>query len=398
MEELRTIYTYNEYKNALRQELNSAAVSFVRIGYLLKQARDTDILAESEYGSMEEFAKMEFQLDKSQVSRFININDRFSINGNSEYLEDRYKNFGVAKLGIMLTLSNEVIEHLSPELSKQQISQIQKEVKEEEKITDIEVMLEEKDEGQEQYEGLVAKIIYAYYQLHPVDFKKMYELKEWVPDEVIQAFCPMGVMASTVRIQGIGRFMISVRDTESNIAFTNVRTNESEESNWNQLIDVIFHIIKCNRNINYANTAAEDAWETIYGEAYPKKEEPVHKVEKTATPKEQPKKEKVAPVQQKKDSKVATTKAADEKAERLTEKDIEVETPLDQKIKPYLNNIQDMHLRSLQQCISEKKWKFAKTQAERIKECLDKIIEIEENEAKIENQISINDYLDNVEK
>lgn len=75
--------SYQEYKAAVDTELQRSAESFVRIGYLLKVARDTDILSGSGYGSVNEFADAEYNLDKSQVSRFIRINDEYSEGGYS---------------------------------------------------------------------------------------------------------------------------------------------------------------------------------------------------------------------------------------------------------------------------------------------------------------------------
>ena len=69
---------YSEYKMALDTELQKTADSFVKIGYLLKLARDTNVLAESGYKTVAEFAAAEYNLDKTQVSRFISINDKFS--------------------------------------------------------------------------------------------------------------------------------------------------------------------------------------------------------------------------------------------------------------------------------------------------------------------------------
>ena len=43
--------SYQEYKAELDSELSKTAEGFVRIGYLLKLARDTDILHESGYSS-----------------------------------------------------------------------------------------------------------------------------------------------------------------------------------------------------------------------------------------------------------------------------------------------------------------------------------------------------------
>ena len=49
----RVSYTdYQEYKAALDAELQQSAESFVRIGYMLKLARDTDILTGSGYASV----------------------------------------------------------------------------------------------------------------------------------------------------------------------------------------------------------------------------------------------------------------------------------------------------------------------------------------------------------
>ena len=87
MNELIAIRSYEELKTRLNEELSKAANSFVRIGFLLKLARDNnDILEGSGYSDVNEFASKEFGLDKTQVSRFMRINDRFSVGGNSAEL------------------------------------------------------------------------------------------------------------------------------------------------------------------------------------------------------------------------------------------------------------------------------------------------------------------------
>ena len=93
--------SYEQYKTALKTELQREAEGFVRIGYLLKVARDTSILKDSGYATVNEFAATEFDLDASQVSRFMNINDRFSEGGYSERLEERFRGIGYAKLSLI---------------------------------------------------------------------------------------------------------------------------------------------------------------------------------------------------------------------------------------------------------------------------------------------------------
>ena len=142
MEQIIYQKSYQEYKAELTQELQRTAEGFVRIGYLLKVARDTNVLAESGYKTVAEFAQAEYGIDKTQVSRFISINDKFSENGYSDRLQDQYKGFGYAKLTLMLQLPEAINEGLSPEYTKSEIQQIKDEVDEERKISDLEVMME----------------------------------------------------------------------------------------------------------------------------------------------------------------------------------------------------------------------------------------------------------------
>ena len=114
MEEIIYQRNYSEYKQELRTELEKTSEGFVRIGYLLKVARDTEILVGSGYKDYLDFANGEFGLDKSMVSRFIRINDRLSEEGNSDRLLEQYKGFGYAKLAIMLRIPEVITEELSP--------------------------------------------------------------------------------------------------------------------------------------------------------------------------------------------------------------------------------------------------------------------------------------------
>ena len=134
--------TYQEYKQELDAVLTRTAEDFVQIGYLLKVARDTNVLEESGYATVTDFAKAEYGIDKTQVSRFISINDRFSEDGYSDHLLPSYKGFGYAKLTLMLQIPDEINEALPPTLSKAEIQDIKDEVDAEDKVTDIEVEIE----------------------------------------------------------------------------------------------------------------------------------------------------------------------------------------------------------------------------------------------------------------
>jgi len=229
MEELTSyssINTVEQLTNVINTELNKAAISFVRVGYLLKKARDEDILKDSGYPDIYTYANMKFGLDKSQVSRFININDRYSIGGYSEHLKEEYKGFGFSKLALMLTLPEEINEELSPEYTKSEINTIKAEYEAEQKISDLEVMMEEKPDGPDEF---VAQIIKELNDEHPesaVYLSRILNTAEKMNFEVTEAtireaYIPEGAAAYSVRIPGQGRFMITMKESE--ISITSLR-------------------------------------------------------------------------------------------------------------------------------------------------------------------------------
>ena len=154
MEQMVEYQSYEEYKQAVNTVLNRTVEDFVLTGYLLKQGRDTDILKNSGYSNVNEFAWAEYKLEATQVSRYIRINDRFSEGGYSPNLQEHYQGFGYAKLALMLTLPDSVAEELTPAYSKSEIQQVKEEIESEEKITDIEVILEGEKEEQRDLNNL----------------------------------------------------------------------------------------------------------------------------------------------------------------------------------------------------------------------------------------------------
>lgn len=258
--------TFNEWQQELDTELVKSAESFVRIGYLLKVARDTDILKDSGYENLQEFAQKRYGLDKTQVSRFIHINDRFSVNGNSEELQDKYKGFGYAKLTVMLQLPDEINEELTPDFSKSEVEDIKKEIDEEKKISDIEVWMEGTQEEIKEYNEL-GQAMYQLLHDTPELFTKIAD-SSIDTEELMNILAPSGEMIYSVRIPGTGRLMLSIKTSTGRITITNVRSMEKTEWNMEDLAEFIIDIL------SRADTEdSAKAWSNIYKEEYPKKTE-----------------------------------------------------------------------------------------------------------------------------
>lgn len=68
-------------KKEILGELARTSASFVRIGYLLRQAEDNEGYKNDGYDSLAEWAGAELGLSPSYVSRFKKINARYSVGG-----------------------------------------------------------------------------------------------------------------------------------------------------------------------------------------------------------------------------------------------------------------------------------------------------------------------------
>lgn len=287
MEQVIGYRSYQEYKQELDTELKKTAEGFVRIGYLLKVARDTSILAESQYDNVVDFARAEYGLDKTQVSRFMNINDKFSEGGYVPELKAEYQGFGYAKLSIMLLLPEDVNNVLTPDYSKAEIQQIKDEVDEEKKTTDIEVILEEKDSVQQSFDTNIEKAVYQLGKDAPEVYKRLWEssvkngesgkrfIENLIPDEKAMYI---------VRIPGAGRCMLSMKAEEDAVKLINIRDSSANETYTKQELEDAL------KKMMPDTDTWGKAWQSLYGEKLPaEKNAAVAPVQSKAAPRKESK-------------------------------------------------------------------------------------------------------------
>ena len=283
MNEIVYSKTYKEYKRELDAELSKSAESFVRIGYLLKVARDTDILAESGYKNMAEFANAEYGLSSTYVSRFIRINDKFSEGGYSDHLLPEYQGFGYAKLTLMLQLPEAINEALTPKYSKSDIQAIKDEVDQEKKVTDIERALEGTEE-----KPLIEQIIFNIGKEHPELYLKISQKfidGICTQEDIAECMAPKGIEQYTARILGLGAVKLFLDEDGCRIVV--IRSGEKEDTTWENI-----------RKQWEKVYGTKEKWEELYGEKFPEKEKiaPVQDVPKvvktvqqsTEIPKDEP--------------------------------------------------------------------------------------------------------------
>lgn len=251
MEEIKT-NTYGYFKQELDSEFQRSSESFVRIGYLLRIAKDTDILAESGYKTVTEFAKAEYGLTPDAVSRFININERFSQGGYSKYLDDRYRPYGYAKLSEMLTLSDEVVAAIPEGATRREIQEIKKEIQKEEKISDLEVLTEPAEADK----SLLDRFFEEYYHVKPEEYMQIHGRTD-----IYEVLAPSGSAVMMARVAGAGRMMLAIKGKDQRPELLNVRNNEKETVEWEQVWESIRRLCPAGE--------PEESWKMVYQEEFP---------------------------------------------------------------------------------------------------------------------------------
>lgn len=299
--------TYEEFKTELDTELSKSAEGFVRIGYLLKLARDTDVLA-GRYSSVTEFAQAEYGIDKTTVSRWMRINDKFSEGGYSDQLLEQYRGFGYAKLSLMLQIPDAINETLTPAYSKADIQQIKEDVDTEKQVSDIEVMIDEMEHPQTD-DRLLA-------------FVKAIDMPDKWDDEnytAIELLAPQGDGYVSARVPGLGKLGMTIMDGKDEVTLTNIRTGEFWRYPSAEVNSTFLEVVKLYKKRSDNTSSAKDEQKKQKNAQKPRKTtQKVSRVQKTE-------KKAVAPVQQGKASiEVKATMEPVLDAEEIKEKDAHV--------------------------------------------------------------------------
>lgn len=111
-------------KESLKRDLIGVQESFVRIGYTLRKIEEQKLYKNDGYETVTEFAKAEYGLSASTISRFMSINRKFSIDGYSDRLRPEYAQMGSSKLSEMLSLPDADMEMIRPEMPKADIREL----------------------------------------------------------------------------------------------------------------------------------------------------------------------------------------------------------------------------------------------------------------------------------
>lgn len=108
----------------IKSDMTNVARQCVSVGFHLKAARDRELYKDVGYSTLWEYAADQFGLSMSSASRYITINDRFSVGGNTPMLMEEYRNFSKSQLQEMISLSPEQAKKVTEKTTVKQIREM----------------------------------------------------------------------------------------------------------------------------------------------------------------------------------------------------------------------------------------------------------------------------------
>ncbi|MCI6552941.1 MAG: hypothetical protein MR430_05340, partial [Lachnospiraceae bacterium] len=130
---------YEDSMDLIRENFLGVRKSFVAIGYYLKHLDRKELYRQGGYESIWECAKAEFGLSQTSATRYMQMNEAYSLNGDTPILDERYVEFSKSQLQEMLSLPEEVREEIKPEQTVLEIRQIAREEKKKKEPSESEI-------------------------------------------------------------------------------------------------------------------------------------------------------------------------------------------------------------------------------------------------------------------
>ena len=112
---------YEKSKKEIMQELGGVVKSFVRIGWQLTRIDRSGAYKNDGYTSIADFAKHEYGMNASGVSRFMTVYEKYSMDGDTPELKEQYREFKFAQLVELVQIPEEDHEMFTPEAKRESI-------------------------------------------------------------------------------------------------------------------------------------------------------------------------------------------------------------------------------------------------------------------------------------
>ena len=113
-----------EIKRVMRRSAKDA----VQLGYMLRRVLEERLYAD-EYNDFDTYLEKELQMDYTMASRFIGINKKYSLLGNSMDIAEKYEQYSQGLLIEMLNMTPEQEMKITPDMTVKQAREVKKQTR-----------------------------------------------------------------------------------------------------------------------------------------------------------------------------------------------------------------------------------------------------------------------------
>ncbi len=127
MESLQGSYdnlTYDGACSIIREKQLNMAANFVEVGFCLRRVKEQKLYLAGGYTNIHDMALDKFGMSRQATDHAMNVNKRFSKDGNSPLLAEEYRVYGKSQLQEMLYLTDEQLESVKPDMTVKEIRKV----------------------------------------------------------------------------------------------------------------------------------------------------------------------------------------------------------------------------------------------------------------------------------
>lgn len=267
MNQLSRWTCYSEMDKEISSQMGNIATGFVYLGYLFKQARDTELFKEAGYTSLYEYVQDKYNITRTQAIRFMQINDTYSVDGNSEEINPQYIGYGSSKLTEMLGIPEEIRTEIPVEVTVKELRNIKAVIsdKNEEENSCATVAQTQVNTSTETENNTLKKLVFEFFRQNKNSFKDYFKIvvenidflsERLTKDKLFNVIAP-----SKFRMARLNCYNVIFKEDLIK-AMPMSRDLQNQEFTYNEFVDKFIELF------NPEDLAAKTAWENNYQEAF----------------------------------------------------------------------------------------------------------------------------------
>lgn len=110
----------------IANDLKNLAVNFLKLGYHLYEVQRCEYYKAGGYSDVAEFAEVEFGIKKSSCYNYIKLVQKYSVDGHSMFLQEKFKDYNMSQLTEMLSMDDLTKSKVNKDMSVKEIREIKK--------------------------------------------------------------------------------------------------------------------------------------------------------------------------------------------------------------------------------------------------------------------------------